>query len=255
MVDITLEQAQPSVSSTAIVHVSPRNVFIVLVTLSILLILISFVGVVILAPYSGSPYTGDPSLATPTSLAKIILRFDVVTEGNIPSWFSGTLLFISAALAGIIAADARRRGDRYRWHWLALAVLFVLFSLDEVAYLHEGVSNFMGRNSIGFMEIGWIIPGAIFVLIAGLAFAPFILNLPSRTRLLFIIAGALFLTGALGLEVVESLLLGDWDFQATPVLISNHLQELFELLGVSVFIYALLSHIKAHMSPVRLMVD
>lgn len=239
-------------TTQTLVSLNPKTIFIMLTTVSVILILISFIGVVLLNPYSGNPYTGDPAAATPTSLAKLVLRFDVVSEGNIPSWYSGAILLISSILLMIIALHKRTQRDRFSRHWIVLAVLFLLFSLDEVAYLHEGISNFMGARSIGSLQIGWILPGAVLVLVTGLWFSPFILKLPQKTKRLFILAASLFLTGALGLEFVESLLLGGHDFQSVVVVTSNHLQDLLEMIGVCVFIYALLSYIGSHMNPLRL---
>lgn len=237
---------------SAAVPVNPKIVLITLCIISLILVLISFVGVVLLDPYSGNPYTGDPSESTPTSLAKLVLRFDVMAEGNIPSWYSGALLLISAVLLGLIAAHTRTRQAPYRERWAVLAVLFVLFSLDEIAYLHEGINNYMSSNDIGILKIGWVLPASVFVVIAGLWFAPFILQLPQKTKRLFILAASVFLTGALGLEIVDNFLLSDMDVQSVPVLTSNHFQDLLEMFGTSIFIYALLDYIGAHLNPMRL---
>ena len=241
----------PTVSS-ARVQVNPKAVLIGLCIVSFILVLMSFVGVVLLDPYSGNPYSGDPSASTPTDLSKVILRFDVMAEGNIPSWYSGALLLISAVLLAAIAADPRTRRAKYSERWAVLAVLFVLFSLDEIAYLHEGVNNFLSQQEGNFLTIGWILPAAVFVVLAGLWFAPFILGLPQRTKRLVILAASIFLTGALGLEFLDNFLITDLDVQSVPVLISNHFQDLFEMIGASIFIYALLTHIGDHLNPLRL---
>ena len=241
----------PTVSS-ARVQVNPKAVLIGLCIVSFILVLMSFVGVVLLAPYSGNPYSGGPSASTPPDLSKVILRFDVMAEGNIPSWYSGALLLISAVLLAAIAADPRTRRAKYSERWAVLAVLFVLFSLDEIAYLHEGVNNFLSQQEGNFLTIGWILPAAVFVVLAGLWFAPFILGLPQRTKRLVILAASIFLTGALGLEFLDNFLITDLDVQSVPVLISNHFQDLFEMIGASIFIYALLTHIGDHLNPLRL---
>ena len=256
MSDITLKQVRSMRTiSPARIKINPKTVLAALCMLSVVLVLISFVGVVVHDPYSGNPYTGDPAASTPTNMSKVILRFDVMAEGNIPSWYSGALLLIAAVLIAVIAADPRTRHEKYHERWAVLAVLFVLFSLDEIAYLHEGVNNFLSQQEGGFLTIGWILPAAVFVLIAGLWFAPFILSLPQKTKRLFIIAAAIFLTGALGLEVVDNFLVSDLSVQAPIVLISNHLQDLLEMSGTSLFIYALLSHIGAHLHPLRLAIS
>ncbi len=233
---------------------SPKTLLMILVVISLALTLISFVGVVILDPYIGNPYTGDP-LATPTSLSKIVLRFDVMHEGNIPSWFSGILLFFSAVLLGLIARAKHRQKDRMRWHWSALSLMFVAFSLDEVAYLHEGLNNFMRESEISALAIGWVVPAAVLVFCVGVAYIPFLRHLPATTRRWFVSAAVLFLGGALALEIVDNFLLDSFDVQSRVMLISNHIQDLLEMLGVSLFIYALMDYIRSHMQPLRLVMS
>jgi hypothetical protein len=237
-----------------VVSLNPLRIFVVLSAISIALVLISFVGVIILTPYEGDPYSGDP-LATPTNLAKLVLRFDVLQEGNIPSWYSGMILFTSSILLAVIALGKHRLQNRFRWHWTGLAVLFLAFSLDEVAYLHEGINNLMRERSIGFMELGWVIPGAVFVLVVGLWYARFLLHLPSDTLRWFIVSAVFFLSGSLGLEIVDSFLLAAYEVQSTLILVSNHIQDLLEMLGVSQFIYALMSYIRSHMQPLHLVMS
>lgn len=252
MSDHSLKQPAPRLADRSIVSLNQKTIFIVLVAISITLVLISFIGVAILSPYSGNPYAGDPSESTPSALAKLVLRFDVIAEGNIPSWYSGAILLISAVLLLVIAIDKYLQRDRFRWHWLVLSGLFVLFSLDEVAYLHEGISNLMTQRSLGILQLGWTIPATVFVLGVGIFFAPFLLWLPPGIRRLFVIAASLFLTGALVLEVVERLLLEAFALQSVLLIAINHLQDLFEMLGVAVLIYALLAYIRNHMGPVQL---
>jgi hypothetical protein len=240
--------------SPAVVSLNPKTIFITLASISVILVLISFIGVVILTPYAGNPYTGDPS-ATPTNLSKLVLRFDVLQEGNIPSWYSGAILFITAVLLGLIAANKHGQRDRFRWHWVVLAALFLLFSLDEVAYLHEGIDHIIDRSSLSILDIGWIIPAAFFVLIVGIWYIPFIRHLPTETRRLVIISAVFFLSGALILEALDNLLLEAFDVQSAVILTNNHFQDLLEMLGVSLFIYALLSYMRSYMSPLRLIVQ
>jgi hypothetical protein len=254
MSDHFLTQPAPQLADHSIVSLNQKTIFIVLVAISCTLVLVSFIGVAILSPYSGNPYAGDPSESTPSALAKLVLRFDVIAEGNIPSGYSGAILLISAVLLLVIAIDKYRQRDRFRWHWLVLSGLFVLFSLDEVAYLHEGISNLMTQRSLGILQLGWTIPATVFVLGVGIFFAPFLLRLPPNIRRLFIIAASLFLTGALVLEVIERLLLEAFALQSVLLIAINHLQDLCEMQGVAVLIYALLAYIRNHMGPVQLQI-
>ena len=67
--------------------------------------------------------------------------FDVDEENNLPTWFSGFLLSIVAVCVWLCAR--RKRSDRDSWqvHWYALAIGFLLLSVDEIAGLHETVNS------------------------------------------------------------------------------------------------------------------
>lgn len=251
MVDSTLPKSHQKAAAPTVITISPKTIFYVLTAIAFVLVVISFIGVVILEPYSGNPYE-EGSAATDTNLAKVVLRFDVIAEANIPSWYSGVLLLIAAALLGLIAADRHKKHDGYRWHWTALAVMFVGFSLDEIAYLHDGISNWMKQSPNALLQLGWVIPGAIFVLMVGLAFARFILHLPSRTRALFILSAVLFVGGALMLELAEAVYLTTTELQSKQVATLNHIQDFLEMLGVTVFIYALMTYAAAEIRSFRL---
>jgi cytochrome bd-type quinol oxidase subunit 2 len=63
-------------------------------------------------------------------------------ERTFPALFSGALL-LAAGMAGLVAARARRPG-RARWALIALSLLLVWLSFDEVARFHERVERFVG---------------------------------------------------------------------------------------------------------------
>jgi hypothetical protein len=99
------------------------------------------------------------------------------------------------------------------------------------------------RNIITGYQIplayGWVIPYAIFPLLIGLYYLQFLVALPIKTKRLFIIAGCIYVTGALGLEVLEVEFLNNGLMFRACILI----EESFEIIGVIVFISALLDHL------------
>ena len=78
-------------------------------------------------------------------------------------------------------------------------------AVDEVAGVHESI------NSV--IEITWAIPAGFAALLIGLAFLPFLLPLPRRTALLFMLAGFIFLGGAVGIEIIGNSVHGDHEFR------------------------------------------
>src|SRR5690606_13384436 len=89
----------------------------------------------------------------------------------------------------------------------------------------------------------WTIPGAVVAAFVGGSFLPFLQHLPRRTSRLFIAAGALYLGGAIGIELAtepmaELDLLDTLEYNLTTVA-----EEALEMAGVILFLHALLAHI------------
>jgi hypothetical protein len=56
----------------------------------------------------------------------------------------------------------------------------------------------------GAIAFFWVVPGTAFVFIVLLAYLRFLAHLPQTTRRLFLLAGALFVLGSLGLEMLTA---------------------------------------------------
>ena len=62
---------------------------------------------------------------------------DLDLENNLPSWYSSIALLLSAVMLPIIGLHHSGRARKFARHWLALAILFLCLSVDEVASIHE----------------------------------------------------------------------------------------------------------------------
>lgn len=95
----------------------------------------------------------------------------------------------------------------------------------------------------GVFYYAWIVPYGIAVLLLGVAYVPFILKLPAKIRKLFLISGSLFITGAVGLEILggqQDEIYGTYNLVYALL---YTVEELLEMLGIALFIYALLLYI------------
>ena len=176
---------------------------------------------------------GEYHLGAPERAVEL---FSLSYEQNVPTWYATQLLFAcSLALAAIARTTETRRA-----HWASLALLFAYMSLDEAIELHEHLAYVYEGE--GVLHFGWVVPGAALVLAIGLAFARFLLSLPAPTRTRFVIAGALYVGGALAMELP----LGAWvDAHGDDNLgygVLDWIEETLELVGASVFLVALLRH-------------
>ena len=105
--------------------------------------------------------------------------FQVSSEGKFPTWYSACTLLICSLLLLVISYAKRRTHDRYFLHWLGLAVIFALMSLDEATELHEMTSSGI-RSLLDISEYsawGWEIAGLIFLMVLGLFYFRFLLAL------------------------------------------------------------------------------
>jgi hypothetical protein len=171
--------------------------------------------------------------------------FSVNLEESIPTWYSTLLLFTAAMLLTVIAIGKRVGRDRYTVYWAGLAIIFVYLSIDEGAAIHEIFSDLIEDrfNTSGFLSFGWLVVAIPVVLVFGLLYLRFLLHLPTRTRNLLIVAGALYIGGAI---VVESISANQYDLGGGVTLLYLAIatvEELFEMLGVVLLIYALLAYL------------
>jgi hypothetical protein len=207
--------------------------------------------------------------------------FDVGEETSIPTWFETMQFMFCSILLAVIAATKKQRNDRYILHWSVLSVIFIYLSADEAAAIHEAIghlSKYLLHNATGLTPSGpitffWVVPGAVFVLIVLVAYLRFLADLPRSTRRLFLFAGALFVLGALGLEMtsaqVSSSSGGITNFFGMNLGLSRHsasalpkimiglqtcVEEMFEMLGLTAFVYALLAYIRSYVEEISVLV-
>lgn len=194
-------------------------------------------------------------------LLKPLRLLDAGDENTIPTWFSSAQLLLCSLLLAAIALAQSRRGGPYGRHWGALSVIFALFSLDEAASIHEALGKQLERllgTTAGFEPGGlvssfWVVPAAALALVVLVAYLGFIAHLPRTTRRLFLFAGALFLSGALGMEMLEAQVVSAYGGEAglegarglpkVAVGLLTSVEELLEMLGVAVSVYALLDYV------------
>jgi hypothetical protein len=177
---------------TLALPVQPRQLFRILLTISIVLAGISFVLQMLRAAGVDLP------------MDQLVRRLDVDQEAAIPAWFSSLDLFFCALLVAGIAT--MRRGYEYAHVWWWLAAGMVLLSLDENVSIHEFVNDKLDSATNAGSSVLWVIPALIAVAIVGFFFLGFLRHLPPRYRRQFLGAAAVFVFAAAGLELVGSAL-------------------------------------------------
>jgi hypothetical protein len=171
-------------------------------------------------------------------------QFNFDQEGNIPTWFNSMLLLSSGLLLAAIATAKRRQRDAFALHWMGLSAIFLFLSLDEATSIHELLMyNFSESLNVGgAFHFVWVLFYVPLALAIGFLYLRFLAALPRRTMLLFMVAGALYVGGAAGMEMVGGMQAeAHGEANLTYALITST-EELLEMSGVILFIYALLGY-------------
>ncbi len=155
--------------------------------------------------------------------------FDLDEENNLPTWFSHFLLLNNAFVLCIIASNL---AQEKRYYWWALAIGFLVLSIDEVAGLHETFHSAIDFN--------WAIPAGILVAITGTIFIPFLRSLDRRLATIYLTSGVIFISGALIIELLSE----DMRTKSLEYALATALEESMEMAGALIFLWANLNVLK-----------
>ena len=173
-------------------------------------------------------------------------------EGNAWSLFSALLLAAVAVLLALRAVALRGEGSASVRHGI-LAGIALLMSADEGAQLHEFL------NQIGYRvtdRLGpfnaWLIPGVVVVALVGSALLWLARGIDRTLRLRLVVAGGVFLAGAVGLEAVGTVYalssdLGNpWRTGQYMLLLAA--EEALEMIGALMALGAVLARVHVRVS-------
>jgi len=179
--------------------------------------------------------------------------FNVDAEKNIPTFYSAIALLIASTLLFFITATHKKMNDPYI-SWAILAILFLFLSIDEISSIHESLT-LPTRNlfdTSGLLYFAWVIPYGIALIIFVCAYLKFLLSLPKHIMILFITSGIIFIMGAIGFELLggrEAELNGK---QGLLYAIFYTCEEFFEMIGIALFIYTLLTYIVTQFGSLKI---
>lgn len=170
-------------------------------------------------------------------------RINLDTEVSIPTWFEAALLLFSGGLVVLIATARSRAGQGYVRHWAVAAGALAVMSVDEMLAIHEELIDPLRSllDAGGLIYFAWVVPGAILVAVFAAAYLRFLTHLPRATRKLLLIAGGLYLGGALGMEAINGAYASAHGQKNLGYMLLTDLEEVLEMAGLLVLVYALLS--------------
>ncbi len=154
-------------------------------------IVLIFIHIVIAVKYY---IVGDPDKFD------FIPMFDLDREQNIPTLFS-SLLFIFNALFFWLLGKYRQDERKY---WYGLAGVFAFLSFDESATIHEKLGDLTEQfvDASGILYYPWVISYSLLVLLLVVLYFRFFYHMPKKLFHRFVLAAVIFLTGAVGFELL-----------------------------------------------------
>ena len=177
----------------------------------------------------------------------LVPLLDLDGEANLPAAYSAALLALCGATLWLIAAWRRQVAAPHVRPLRFLSVLLVVMAVDEASQIHVEVSAPV-RSALeldGFLYYSWVVVYGALALALAVAFLPLIGRLGRGTRAMVLAAAALYVGGALGLELAGSAVAdgggrGEW-----PYALLTTVEEGMEFAGVLLLLYALLASLRA----------
>jgi hypothetical protein len=180
-------------------------------------------------------------------LLGLVPLFDLDREANIPTYFAALLLLLCSALLLLIGGLKAERKDPLRRYWQALGLIFLYLSVDEAATLHETFVTPLRTlfHTSGVLYFAWVIPYGIGGFILLVIFLRFLLHLPPTMRRLTILAGSVYVTGALGFELLAGYYVDRLGGRDVFYALLATGEESLEMIGLVIFGYALMTYLES----------
>lgn len=216
------------------IEISPKKVFTVLLVIISVLLLANSMGII--AKYF---FHSDDT----RFLGGLITMLDFDTENNIPTLYSTFILFVNSLLFLIIALSRKQNGTDYV-AWLGLMFGFFYLSLDEILGIHERLDHMIRAvfDMSGVLYYAWVIPYGVIAAVVGVIYLPFLLKLPKKIRILFVVSGIVYILGAIGFEMLGGMQDEQFGEENLFYAVLYTFEELLEMLGASLFVYSLLAY-------------
>lgn len=190
------------------------------------------------------------------SVYGLIRLFNLDREGNIPTYFSASLLLFAALLLWIIGVMKKTSRAPYALQWTILAFTFLYLAVDEAGRIHELLNRptkeLLGNLTTGILYFAWwVIPGVAIALVFGLLFLKFFLHLPLQIKLFVLLAAILYIGGAIGVELIGSRYAEQHGVENLTYNMITTLEETLEMAGVITFVRTLMAYIETNYEEVR----
>ncbi|MBG6213689.1 MAG: hypothetical protein LH475_07875 [Cryobacterium sp.] len=164
-------------------------------------------------------------------------------EANLWAWISGLLLAGVGVVLCVIGLNARNEGET-GLSYVVLGAVGLEMSADEIAQLHEKFARFTPGATFTF---AWLTIGVPLAIVAGIVVLWIARSIDRRLRRRLIVAGIVYLLGAVGVEAISGIVVGGQQDDLARASLEYHvllgIEEGFEatgaLLAFAAVLYAL----------------
>lgn len=171
--------------------------------------------------------------------------FDLDIENNVSSLYSSFAIGICSVIFFIIAVHKPKPLDYEKLCWFGLGIIFLFLSVDEWFQVHESIGDIVEKyiNATGLLYFPWILPYGFAVIVFVLVYLKFIMFLPKKTAILFVLTGTVYLIGAIFFDMLGGREAELHGFDSVTYCILYTIEEFLEMISIVVLIHSLLSYI------------
>ena len=189
-------------------------------------------------------------------LMGLVTLFDPDLEYNFPSLFRVFVWLFSGLLLRAIALDAWRKTHALRIPWSVLSWGILYMAVDDGFAIHENLMPPLARilpESVrsGPFHFAWVIPGLMVILWAGIYFRRFLFELPKPYGIRFFVSGVVFLSGSVGMEMIDGCYAGHHGMDNLPYGLQTWFEEALELTGALLLVRTLLLYLNEYLPDIQ----
>lgn len=177
--------------------------------------------------------------------------FDFDREQSIPRLFSSVTLLLCCGLALFIALTRKKTSRRSMLVWSGLALFFLGLAVIEYTATHEYLvvltqsALHLSKNQF------YLLASGILLVVFPVTYLRFLRLLPRRQMILLAVGGIAFVVGAFGIDLIDAYLDTFLAQYTLAYLAFSTLEEVAEMAGIIIFVYALLSYLSLDSTSFR----
>ena len=215
---------------------SPKKV-VYFITKFVVILFIANLGCILITFISGHDYVYG-----------LIPLFDFNSESNVPTFLSSLLIFLCSCLLGVIALAEKKQSKSDYKYWGGLSLVFLFLAIDEFASIHELLTSPLRHilGTSGIFYYAWVLPYGLIALVIALLYMRFLFRLPVKFRVLSVMAGFIYITGAIVFELLGGYYFDIYMQEDVIFKLIATFEETLEIGGMLLFLYTLMAYIDSH---------